>query len=98
MFNRLQVALFSLLLFAAAGSAQVITSTSILGQVTDGTGAVVAGAQVAIKNVNTGESRSAITSASGLYTIPSVVPGTYDVTVSHAGFRTATVSRRALRR
>ncbi len=66
--------------------AQVSTS-SVTGVVTDSTGAVVANAKVEVKNESTGQTYQATTSDAGKYTIPSVIPGRYSVTVSAPGFQ-----------
>ncbi|MBM3738403.1 MAG: carboxypeptidase regulatory-like domain-containing protein [Acidobacteria bacterium] len=85
-----------LLLFVsmASVSAQVETSTSIRGLVTDTSGAAVAGMQVTIANTDTGEQRFASTDSSGFYAFPSVAPGTYDVSFSFSGFKRVTVKSR----
>ncbi|MCZ2080235.1 MAG: TonB-dependent receptor [Bryobacteraceae bacterium] len=74
--------------------AQVETSTSIRGLITDPTGAAVPNARVTIRNVDTGEERNAVSDAGGSYAFPSVVPGTYDVTVTHPGFKRSEVKNR----
>jgi hypothetical protein len=82
-------------LFAGlAAVAQVETSTSIRGIVTDPSGASVPGASVTIRNQATNEERKGTTNESGFYAFPSVVPGTYTITVTHAGFRRAEVTDR----
>jgi len=73
---------------------QVDTSAAIRGLVTDQSGAAVVGAAVTIRNAATGEVRSAVTDASGSYSLPSVVPSTYSVTVTHSGFKRAEVRDR----
>lgn len=73
---------------------QVETSTSIRGIVTDSTGASVPGAAVSIRNQATNEERKGTTDDSGHYSFPSVVPGTYTISVTHPGFRTAQVKDR----
>src|SRR4051812_35583879 len=93
MLNRLFALLFALGLVAILPG-QVETSTSIRGIVTDASGAAVPGAGVTIRNTATNETRTANTNDSGFYAFPSVIPGTYDVTVSHAGFKKAEVTNR----
>jgi len=68
--------------------AQKITG-DITGTVTDPAGAVVPGATVTAENVGTGLSRSAKTAATGDYRLVELPPGTYKVTVSATGFKTA---------
>ena len=76
-------------LLAAAGlSAQTFRGT-ILGTVTDASGAVVAGAKVSVKNVGTGLERTTETSADGSYALPELPIGTYTVTVTQSGFQTS---------
>ena len=61
---------------------------TILGTVTDPSGAVVAGATVKIRNLGTGLERTTVTSADGSYSVPELPIGSYSVTVSQAGFKT----------
>jgi Carboxypeptidase regulatory-like domain len=62
---------------------------TILGTVTDASGAVVSGAQVTVRNVNTGLERTTQTSSDGSYSVPELPIGTYTVTVSQSGFQTS---------
>jgi len=82
-------------LLLAASWAQVSTSR-IEGTITDKTGAVVPDASVKIANEDTGISYEAKTSSSGSYTIPSLRPGVYSVTVAHEGFGTFTSQHNVL--
>ena len=87
------VLLFSFLLSCSGGMAwaQVLYG-SIVGTVTDQSGALVPNAAVKAVSPQTGEVRSAATDQSGRYTIGNVLPGTYDVQISGPGFRTVTTS------
>ncbi|HEX9233093.1 MAG TPA: carboxypeptidase regulatory-like domain-containing protein [Candidatus Acidoferrum sp.] len=80
-----------LLLCSSAVTAQTFRGT-ILGTVTDSTGASIAGAAVAVKNVNTGLSRTVTTSDDGTYSVPELPIGTYTVTVEKAGFKQGVVT------
>src|ERR1700719_509055 len=80
-----------LLSFAGATNAQTFRGT-ILGTVTDSSGAAIAGAAVAVKNVNTGLSRTVSTSEDGTYSVPELPIGTYTVTVEKAGFKQGAVT------
>jgi len=62
----------------------------VSGTITDATGGVVVGAKVVAKSLNTGTTRETTTNSAGLYTIPSLKPDTYDVTVEAAGFTSLT--------
>jgi hypothetical protein len=72
-------------------AAQAVTGT-ILGTVTDSTGAVVAGATVTLTHTGTGNSRTVVTDTHGEYAAPSVPTGVYTVTAELQGFRTIALS------
>src|SRR5271157_3208861 len=86
---------FLAVLLPAALLAQVETATSIRGLVKDFSGALVPGANVTIRNTGTNEERTTTTTdTSGFYAFPSLLPGTYNVVVTHPGFRRAEVAGR----
>jgi Carboxypeptidase regulatory-like domain len=62
---------------------------SIVGRVTDPSGASVASAKVTAREEGTGFSRSATCDTEGLYTLPSLQPATYTLSVEAAGFSTS---------
>lgn len=82
-------------LVCAVAGIVVFTSTlhaqnifgSIVGTVSDPTGAMVAGAQVTVTNLATGEKRAANTDAQGNYQILSLPRGEYKVDVDASGFK-----------
>jgi hypothetical protein len=83
---------FLLVLFLLSISPSLLAQTfrgTILGTVTDPQGAVVSGAKVTVRNINTGLERATETSADGSYSIPELPIGTYTVTVTQSGFRTS---------
>src|SRR5579864_8736896 len=67
--------------------AQLPTGT-ILGTVKDSSGAVVPGAMVTAKNLDTGASRTVNTESDGSYRISALPVGNYEVDFEHAGFST----------
>lgn len=67
-----------------------ITGGSIVGVVTDPSGAVLVSAKVQAKNVGTNVVTEINTNESGLYEFPLLLPGTYVLTVEQAGFQRAT--------
>ena len=69
--------------------AQTSTSATIVGIVTDSSGAVVAGANVELADQSTNASRKTTSNDVGQYIMPNVPPGTYKLTVSMTGFRQA---------
>jgi len=64
----------------------------IAGSVTDGSGAVIAGAQMTIKNMATNLTRELATNKSGFYSAPNLSPGPYTVTASAKGFQARTAT------
>ncbi len=62
----------------------------ITGRVTDPTGAVVPGVAVTVTETATGVARTSETNADGYYTVPSLPPGPYTVSLAHAGFKPVT--------
>src|SRR2546425_8255800 len=80
-----------LLAFSVAGLAQTFRGT-ILGTVTDQTGAVVPGAKVTVRNVDTGLTRETQTTGDGSYTVPELPIGNYSVTVEKSDFQTSVVT------
>ena len=83
------IVLASLILTASAlpAAAQAIRGT-LLGTVTDQSGAAMPGATVVITEKSTNVSREAVTNATGNYTFPNLVDGTYTVKAELAGFKT----------
>jgi Carboxypeptidase regulatory-like domain len=71
-------------------SAQVLYG-SIVGTLTDETGAVVPNATVTVTNTSTGLSRQATTNDAGSYSIPNLLEGTYDLVVGATGFKPHTL-------
>jgi Carboxypeptidase regulatory-like domain/TonB dependent receptor-like, beta-barrel len=63
---------------------------TITGTVTDSSGAIVPDAEITITNKANGEETKSRTTSAGLYRIPYVEPGSYRMTVSLKGFKTAT--------
>jgi len=71
-------------LFVSSSRAQV--TASISGTVTDQSGAVVAGADVTVRDVETGVVRSTATNADGRYRVLALPIGRYDVRAQKTGF------------
>ena len=61
----------------------------ITGIITDQTGSAIAGANVKVRNEGTGVETVLTTNGAGAYTTPSLVLGTYSITVDHPGFKMA---------
>ena len=65
-------------------------SGQIVGQVTDPSGATVAGAEVTVRNKDTNFSRSAATDSAGRYAVSLLPLGSYEITTKAPGFEPAT--------
>ncbi|MBM3737307.1 MAG: TonB-dependent receptor [Acidobacteria bacterium] len=65
---------------------------SVSGTINDTSGALVPGAAVELRNLDTGDKRTVASQAAGNYAVPSLQPGRYTLTVSAAGFKTYTVA------
>ncbi|MCX7753590.1 MAG: Plug and carboxypeptidase regulatory-like domain-containing protein, partial [Blastocatellia bacterium] len=68
------------------------TTGGLRGVVMDVTGAIVPGATVVAKNVATGVEHRTTATSEGIYTIPRIPPGRYDVKVEAQGFKAAEVT------
>jgi hypothetical protein len=62
------------------------TTARLSGIVSDPSGAVVAGATIAVQEVGTGYTQSTNSTSAGQYLFPSLPVGTYQITVSMAGY------------
>ena len=69
------------------GSLPGQTTGTILGQVSDSSGATVSTAKVQVENMGTGLTREADTSEAGSYLVLSLPSGTYKITVTAPGFK-----------
>jgi hypothetical protein len=90
MFNRFLTLLTVAMLLVLAVQAQVETG-QITGTVTDQSGAVIPNANITAKNVATGVTRTTATTNAGVYVLPNIPAGTYEVSIAAQGF--ATVKR-----
>src|SRR5262245_13400619 len=78
-----------LLAASASFAAAQITSATISGTIKDETGGVLPGADVVVKNVETGFTRSAVTDSKGYFTVPGLAPGRYEARATLQGFTAA---------
>ena len=88
------IAVFSLVSIGVLHGQTAVTG-GIEGNVTDTSGAAVAGATVEAVDVPDAVTRNTVTNNDGAYRFPSLIPGTYSVTIKKAGF--ATFTREATR-
>jgi hypothetical protein len=85
------ISLFFIFVFAVAAHAQSFRG-SIVGTVTDASGAAIPGAQVKVFSPGTGLSRNVTTNDLGEYVASELPVGSYSITVGMAGFRTTTLT------
>lgn len=60
---------------------------TIQGTVTDPSGAVISGAAISVKNMDTGATENTRTTDAGVYSVPNLTPGRYSVSMTFAGMR-----------
>jgi hypothetical protein len=68
------------------------STSSLSGSVVDPRGDAITGAQVTVKNSETGEEFQATTASNGTFTVPILAVGTYTVTISAQGFKHVVVT------
>ncbi len=81
-----RILIFAVLLLVLAKTTYGQTA-QITGRVADSSGAVVPGAVLTLKHMNTGTSRKTVSNQEGIYTIPFLSPGRYELTVQMTGLK-----------
>jgi hypothetical protein len=79
------MALLWSLIFSASLKAQIGTAT-LSGSVTDPTGALIPAAHVSLQSMTEKAHRETVSDPAGVYFIPSILPGTYQLVVTAQGF------------
>jgi Carboxypeptidase regulatory-like domain/TonB dependent receptor len=87
----LSCVLGGLLALAASAGAQQGT-TEIRGKVVDDQGAAIPGANIVVRNQETGMFRETVSAADGTYFVSAVTPGKYQVTAELQGFKKQVLS------
>jgi hypothetical protein len=80
------IAMAALSSFSSTAQAQTATG-GIRGVVTDPTGAALPGAAVTARNVATGVESKTTATNEGVYSIPRILPGKYNVAIEAPGFK-----------
>jgi len=88
---------FLVLVILAGGALAQDFRATLTGLVTDPSGAVIPGATVKATHTSTNASKEAQTTELGVFTIPYLDPGVYDVEVSATGFQTVVRPKIVLR-
>jgi hypothetical protein len=78
-----------LCLSGPAASGQTASTGALTGKVTDQSGAVVEGAQVAVTSEATGQKQTVVSRRDGSYIVPLLAPGSYRIEISRSGFKAA---------
>jgi hypothetical protein len=87
MFKKISLIVSTVFLLVFQSPAQT-TNSLVTGVITDTSGAAVPGAQVDVRNQGTGLLRSTTSGGDGIYILPQLAPGIYDVSVKKSGFAT----------
>ena len=87
----LLIVLFGSVVFNANAHAQT-SYGSVVGTVTDPSGAIIPGTAVVLKNTVTNTSETVVTGAAGNFTFANLNPSNYDLTATKQGFESLTQS------
>src|ERR1700675_1920752 len=82
------VATLVLLFFFCLPVSAQVAGGSITGAVTGESGAAMPDVRISVKDVSTGIARTATSNTAGLYSVPDLSPGNFEMTVSASGFTT----------
>lgn len=78
-----------ILILVVVFSPALMAQSTVTGTVSDTTGALIPGAEVTLRNVDTNESRMGISNDQGLYRITNLPRGNYEATAEITGFKRA---------
>ncbi len=82
------ITVLALLSFLGLPANAQVAGGSITGTVTGESGAAMPDVRITVKEVSTGLARTATTNTAGLYNVPDLSPGNFEMTVSASGFTT----------
>ena len=83
---------FVLCFFTSVPAGAQAVGATLSGTVMDASGGVIAGAQISVRNTGTDVVRTLTSDSAGFYSAPNLLPGTYSVTTTAAGFSTSVQS------
>lgn len=82
------LAILMLSILGAGKAYAQVSGATLSGTVTDSSGSTIPNAQLTITAVATGVSRDAQSDSAGFYSVPNLLPATYDIKVTATGFST----------
>ena len=82
------IIVLAVLLFLGLPANAQVGGGSITGTITGESGAAMPDVRISVKDVSTGLVRNSITNTAGLYSVPNLSPGNFEMTVSASGFVT----------
>src|SRR6266850_7675184 len=85
---RYLICVFATFLFMSGNTRGQSPNATLNGQVLDSSGGAIAGANIDVVNVATNVRYSTRTNAEGMYLLPDLSPASYEIQVSHGGFKT----------
>src|ERR1700681_2658018 len=85
--RKIHFAVIALLLAIPVVAAAQVTTATIVGTISDPSGAIVAGAEVTARNVDTGLTRTVTSSDAGTYRLEFLPVSKYVLEVTTAGFK-----------
>ncbi len=83
------IAVFVILLLTSLFSVAAVAQTEtgqVTGKVTDPSGNAIAGATINIKSVERASERNSTSNSAGIYVLPNLQPGAYEITITAKGF------------
>src|SRR6185503_17893717 len=90
--RKIQFVAFTLLLTIPVAVVAQVTTATVVGTITDPGGAIVSGAEVTARNVDTGLTRTVTSGEDGSYRVEFLPVGKYALEVTSAGFKKAYLS------
>src|SRR5688572_15046253 len=88
--------LFGVVICLAAGATVFGQTAQITGRVNDQSDAVIQGAKVTVTNEGNGFKRETLSNDEGYFTVPSLQPGTYRISIQKEGFKPVLQTGRVL--
>jgi len=81
------IVLATVLLSTATSACAQILYGSLVGNIRDSSGAAMPGVRLVLKNADTGQAREIVSDDNGAYSFPTLLPGSYELSLSKEGFK-----------